>query len=52
MAHAHDGNHDALTAVGRLFAIGVALNVGFVILEASMAGARDHWPCWRMLFTT
>jgi cobalt-zinc-cadmium efflux system protein len=34
MAHAHDGNHDALTAVGRLFAIGVALNVGFVILEA------------------
>jgi cobalt-zinc-cadmium efflux system protein len=34
MAHAHDGNHDAQTAVGRLFAIGVALNVGFVILEA------------------
>jgi cobalt-zinc-cadmium efflux system protein len=34
MAHVHDGNHDPLTAVGRLFAIGVALNVGFVILEA------------------
>jgi cobalt-zinc-cadmium efflux system protein len=34
MAHAHDDNHDALTGVGRLFAVGVALNVGFVIVEA------------------
>jgi cobalt-zinc-cadmium efflux system protein len=34
MAHAHDSDHDPLTGVGRLFAIGVALNVGFVILEA------------------
>ncbi len=34
MSHAHDGNHDALTGVGRLFALSVALNAGFVILEA------------------
>jgi len=34
MAHAHSGNHDALTGVGRLFAVGVTLNVGFVIVEA------------------
>jgi uncharacterized OsmC-like protein len=33
MAHAHHGNSDALTPIGRLFTIGIALNVGFVILE-------------------
>lgn len=34
MAHAHDGEEELPTTIGRTFAIGIVLNVGFVILEA------------------
>lgn len=33
MGHDHDHEHEA-TAVGRAFALGIALNVGFVVVEA------------------
>ena len=33
MAHVHDGEGELPTTIGRTFAIGIALNVGFVILE-------------------
>ena len=33
MAHVHDGESELPTTIGRTFAIGIALNVGFVILE-------------------
>jgi cobalt-zinc-cadmium efflux system protein len=34
MAHAHDGEGELPTTIGRTFAIGIALNAGFVIIEA------------------
>ena len=34
MAHVHDGEGELPTTIGRTFAIGIALNVGFVIIEA------------------
>jgi cobalt-zinc-cadmium efflux system protein len=34
MAHAHDADREPLATVGRTFAVGIVLNVGFVILEA------------------
>jgi cobalt-zinc-cadmium efflux system protein len=35
MAHTHDdASHDLPTTVGRTFALGIALNVGFVVVEA------------------
>ena len=33
MAHVHDGEGELPTTIGRTFAIGIALNVGFVIIE-------------------
>jgi len=33
MAHVHDGEGELPTTIGRTFAIGIALNVGFVIVE-------------------
>jgi len=34
MAHAHDADREPLATIGRTFAVGIVLNVGFVILEA------------------
>lgn len=34
MAHVHDGEGELPTTIGRTFAIGIALNVGFVMIEA------------------
>ncbi|MEX2662358.1 MAG: cation diffusion facilitator family transporter [Vicinamibacterales bacterium] len=34
MAHAHDADREPLATLGRTFAVGIVLNVGFVILEA------------------
>jgi cobalt-zinc-cadmium efflux system protein len=34
MAHAHDADREPLATIGRTFAVGIALNVGFVIVEA------------------
>ena len=34
MAHSHDGEREPLTRIGRTFAVGIVLNVGFVIVEA------------------
>jgi cobalt-zinc-cadmium efflux system protein len=33
MAHAHDAGREPLATIGRMFAVGIALNIGFVILE-------------------
>ena len=33
MLHEHDGHREPLAGIGRMFAIGIALNVGFVIVE-------------------
>src|SRR3990170_2006293 len=34
MAHVHDADGKPLATIGRTFAIGIVLNVGFVIVEA------------------
>ena len=33
MAHVHDGEGELPSTIGRTFAVGIALNVGFVIIE-------------------
>lgn len=34
MTHVHDGDGALPTTIGRTFAIGIALNLGFVVVEA------------------
>ena len=49
--HGH-GHNQVPADFGRAFAIGIVLNLGFVIIEAIMAGSPTRWPCSRTLATT
>ncbi len=51
--HSHGGGHaHAPASFGRAFAIGITLNIAFVIIEAVYGFASDSMAWWRMPATT